>query len=177
MINVFHIARNVMLSYKIACIILLFFLSVIPAVARNVIRQIADTDSVKYSITYYDDRIGVELWHVTKIIEDAKGMIWFGSWNGLIRYDGYDFTSFKTKPGDGNDVRTDRIRNIISDTDVLKGSKSACGNIYCRMDDNLFLFDTASGLFSPVADNIKQQVQSAMHDDEKKYIRKYLTIS
>jgi AraC-like DNA-binding protein len=173
MINVFHIARNVMLSYKIACIILLFFLSVIPAVARNVIRQIADTDSVKYSITYYDDRIGVELWHVTKIIEDAKGMIWFGSWNGLIRYDGYDFTSFKTKPGDGNDVRTDRIRNIISDTDVLKGSKSACGNIYCRMDDNLFLFDTTSGLFSPVADNIKQQVQSAMHDDEKKYIRKY----
>lgn len=86
MINVFHIARNVMLFSKIACIFLLFLLSVIPAVARNVIRQIADTDSVKYSITYYDDRIGVELWHVTKIIEDAKGMIWFGSWNGLIRW-------------------------------------------------------------------------------------------
>ena len=58
------------------------------AEARGVAKRLVDTDTIKHSITYYDDRSGVELWHVTKIIEDRKGMIWFSSWNGLIRLTG-----------------------------------------------------------------------------------------
>ena len=167
--------HNNIVTYLIRLFCCIFMLGICAgyAEARGVVKRLVDTDTIKYSITYYDDRSGVELWHVTKIIEDRKGMIWFSSWNGLIRFDGYEFVSFKTKPGDGNDVMTDRVRNILPDTEVLKDSKDAKGNIFCRTDDKLFLFDVSTGLFSPVDERIMPLVQKAMAADEKLYINKY----
>ena len=158
---------------RLLCCIFMLGICAGYAEARGVAKRLVDTDTIRHSITYYDDRSGVELWHVTKIIEDRKGMIWFSSWNGLIRFDGYEFVSFKTKPGDGNAVMTDRVRNILPDTEVLKDSKDAKGNIFCRTDDKLFLFDVSTGLFSPVDEHIMPLVQKAMAADEKLYINKY----
>ena len=36
---------------------------------------------------------------VQDIIQDRNGYIWFSTWNGLNKYDGYVFTSFKSHPG------------------------------------------------------------------------------
>ena len=41
----------------------------------------------------YDDEIQIPIpqWHMTQMTQDRQGMIWFATWNGLCRYDGYDF--------------------------------------------------------------------------------------
>jgi ribonuclease Z len=38
--------------------------------------------------------------------------MWFSTWNGLCRYDGYEFQTFKPQAGDGCHMASDRIRNI-----------------------------------------------------------------
>ena len=33
---------------------------------------------------------------VQTIIQDKKGFLWFGTWNGLNKFDGYTFKNYKT---------------------------------------------------------------------------------
>ncbi|MBK0369927.1 hybrid sensor histidine kinase/response regulator transcription factor [Flavobacterium agrisoli] len=49
------------------------------------------------------------------IAKDAVGFIWFGSWNGVYRYDGKTFDYFYHNPNDPNSLPNNRIRNIVSD--------------------------------------------------------------
>ena len=37
---------------------------------------------------------------VTNILQDSKGFIWFSTWNGLNKFDGYTFNNYKAFPGD-----------------------------------------------------------------------------
>lgn len=49
------------------------------------------------------------------IVKDSLGYIWFGSWNGLYRYNGLEFEVFRTNPEDSLTIPGNRIRNIITD--------------------------------------------------------------
>lgn len=35
---------------------------------------------------------------VTDIVQDSKGFIWFATWNGLNKFDGYTFKNYKSIP-------------------------------------------------------------------------------
>ena len=48
------------------------------------------------TVTHYDEFSGMAQWYVTQIVQDKQGIIWFATWNGLDRYDGYTFESFKS---------------------------------------------------------------------------------
>ena len=65
-------------------------------------------------------------WHVTSMLQDRFGMLWFGTWNGLERFDGETFTLFKSHVGDRCAMPNDRIRDI-------KLGKDNC--IYCRNEN------------------------------------------
>ena len=41
---------------------------------------------------------------VESIVQDTQGFMWFGTWNGLNRYDGYKFKLFKHEAGDPNSL-------------------------------------------------------------------------
>ena len=71
-------------------------------------------------------------WYVTQIVQDHQGMMWFATWNGLNRYDGYEFQCFKSRPGDGIDIPSDRIQDMILADD---------GNLLCQIEGRVFLFD------------------------------------
>lgn len=103
------------------------------------------------TITCYDENSGLSQWHLTQMLQDDKGFMWFASWNGLNRFDGYDFASFKTKAGDGCPVTTDRIRDI---------RLAVNGNIYCRVDDRWYLFSTNTGHFSAISDTENRRLMS-----------------
>ena len=55
---------------------------------------------------------GLSHHHATSLVQDKNGMIWVATWNGLSRYDGYRFVSFKPKPGDGCSMDVNRIKDI-----------------------------------------------------------------
>ncbi|MBP3258252.1 MAG: helix-turn-helix domain-containing protein [Bacteroidales bacterium] len=89
------------------------------------------------SVTY-NDRSGLSHWIVSGIVQDRQGFIWLSTWNGLNRYDGYEFRQVKAVPGDGSHIRSEVIRKIDLDTD---------GNILCCIGDDMFMLDTKTYQF------------------------------
>ncbi len=99
------------------------------------------------SVTKYDEADGVPSAHVTQLLQDEQGFMWFSTWNGLCRYDGYEFKTFKPQAGDGCRMETDRIRNIK----LLPG-----GRILCFVDMGSYVFELSSYHFRDVSDDEKQ---------------------
>lgn len=91
------------------------------------------------TVTQYDEEDGVPSSHITQLLQDQQGFLWFATWNGLCRFDGYEFHTFKPLPGDGCQMMTDRIRDIGLRPD---------GKILCRVDEDYFLFDTKTCRFA-----------------------------
>lgn len=91
----------------------------------------------------YSENQGMNLWHITKMLQDKTGFMWISSWEGLTRFDGYHFVTFKSKAGDGSPLASNRIRDI---------ELAANGNIYCMVDENWFLFSQEQGAFFPISD-------------------------
>ncbi len=52
---------------------------------------------------------------VMAIMQDSKGFMWFGTWDGLNKFDGYDFTIYKSRPGDPSNISNNRIDYIHED--------------------------------------------------------------
>ena len=53
---------------------------------------------------------------VNKIYQDSQGYLWFGTQDGLNRYDAYDFLHFKTDPGNSNSLSHSWIWDIFEDS-------------------------------------------------------------
>lgn len=94
------------------------------------------------SVTY-DNRSGLSHWIVSDVLQDRQGFIWLSTWNGLNRFDGYEFRQIKTRPGDGTDIKSEVIRRIMQD---------GKGNIVCRTESGFFRFDTHNYRLEDVAD-------------------------
>jgi ligand-binding sensor domain-containing protein len=50
------------------------------------------------------------------IMQDCKGFLWFGTQDGLNKYDGYHFTIFKPDPEDPNSLSSTLITSIYEDS-------------------------------------------------------------
>src|SRR5262250_3091393 len=59
------------------------------------------------SIRHYDVSDGLAHSHVMAIHQDAKGYLWFATWEGLSRFDGYRFTNYGPRDGLGDPIIND----------------------------------------------------------------------
>ncbi|MEM7611545.1 MAG: two-component regulator propeller domain-containing protein [Pseudomonadota bacterium] len=83
---------------------------------------------------------GLSQSHVLSILQDRSGMMWFGTENGLNRYDGYEFKHFKRKRGVDGALTNDFINDMVED---------AGGNLWLATDGGgLVRFDTRSERFT-----------------------------
>src|SRR5882672_6728585 len=51
--------------------------------------------------------------NTTCMLLDSRGFMWFGTRDGLNRYDGYSFTVYKNNPSDKNSVGHNSIDGIV----------------------------------------------------------------
>ena len=54
---------------------------------------------------------------ITCVFQDSEGLMWFGSWDGLNRYDGSEIKVFKPNIFESKSISSNIIRNIIEDKD------------------------------------------------------------
>lgn len=54
---------------------------------------------------------------VLAVLQDRQGFLWFGTQDGLNRYDGYDFVVYKNDPDDANSLSLNSILALHEDQD------------------------------------------------------------
>jgi signal transduction histidine kinase/ligand-binding sensor domain-containing protein/DNA-binding response OmpR family regulator len=60
---------------------------------------------------------GLSYSKVISILQDHTGIMWFGTLNGLNKYDGYNFTVYKNNPDDSTSLSNNWINAIYEDKD------------------------------------------------------------
>jgi len=53
---------------------------------------------------------------INSITQDSTGNMWFATWSGLIRYDGYNFEVFRPTLGDSTSLPDKKIKIVYSDS-------------------------------------------------------------
>ncbi len=119
---------------------------------------------------------------VHSILEDNKGFLWFGTEDGLNRYDGYEFVVYRNNPNDPNSISDNFVWSIFEDsekniwvgtnngglnkydystnsfTTYLNNSKSGENNIRVIYEDskqNLWVGSNSAGIFKLDRNNNK----------------------
>lgn len=69
----------------------------------------------KYSVQYYSTEHGLSHQAVTCMLKDKDGFMWFGTWDGIDRFDGQKFLPFKSSPADRLPLGNGRIDQIVED--------------------------------------------------------------
>lgn len=72
-----------------------------------------------YEVEYLTSKDGLAQDAVRSIVKDKYGFMWFGTWNGLCRYDGYSFKTYKNIPGDTCSLANSRVHTIFKDKDGI----------------------------------------------------------
>ncbi len=67
------------------------------------------------SFEYLTAEDGLPQSTIRGIVKDRYGFMWFGTWNGLCRYDGYSFKIYRTIPGDTTSIASNRIHYLHKD--------------------------------------------------------------
>lgn len=92
-----------------------------------------------YNISYLGIDKGLSNNFVTSIYQDYKGFIWIGTYDGLNRYDGYNFEVYRNQPSDSSSLINNRIVSIFSQAD----------KIWIGTKKGISIYDYLTGNFSP----------------------------
>lgn len=79
--------------------------------------------------------------HVHSIAQDSTGFIWIATWDGLSRYDGYEFKNYYHNPSDLNSIAYFQVYKVL--VDFQNNVWVLCGNViskYNRNTDNFTRF-------------------------------------
>ncbi|WP_423149304.1 two-component regulator propeller domain-containing protein [Rubrolithibacter danxiaensis] len=91
------------------------------------------------------------------ILKDKQGFMWFGTQDGLNKYDGYKFTIYRHNPKDNRSLRNNNIESILEDSsgNLWIGTNGGGLSLYDRQTDSFhhYLQD------SPLGENIFTMLQ------------------
>lgn len=76
--------------------------------------------------------------YINCIFQDHKDFLWVGTNDGLNRYDGYNFTIYKSKPGQAGSLSNNIIKHITEDDK---------GHLWISTDAGLNVFDPTTETF------------------------------
>ena len=74
---------------------------------------------LKLNIEHIDNTMGLPSNEIRRIFQDQQGYLWFGSRNGLIRYDGYSFMLIKNSILQPNLMTFNAIMSIADDSNYV----------------------------------------------------------
>src|ERR1700684_1168128 len=68
-----------------------------------------------FKFCHFGTEGGLSQSNVTCILRDKQGFMWFGTRDGLNRYDGYDFDVYKNVPEDSLSLSSNFVTSIMED--------------------------------------------------------------
>ncbi len=123
----------------------------------------ADGQVNEFPFSHLTTQDGLSNSSVKHILRDYQGFMWFGTANGLNRFDGYTFKIYKHQPGDSSSLTDNIINTIYEDRDSL---------LWIGTDLGLHLFDRAKDEFlripGPLVDGKPvSRIISALLEDQR----------
>ena len=103
-------------------------------------------------ITHFGVEDGLMEHTVSRGLQDSFGYIWFSTHNGLVRFDGHRFVTYKARPGDHSPLQTNLIDYI---------EEQPNHDILCLSQHVYYIFHRATATFEYLCDDTVQ----APHDD------------
>jgi len=125
--------------------IILFFLAAIFS-AGPVFSQ----EFGQYSFTHYSVKNGLAAYSTNSVVQDERGYIWIATINGLQRFDGIRFLTFRHNPDDENSLPDNYVGQLLFDKQH---------NLWVVLGDgSIGIFDTKR--FAFIRANVKLRDQS-----------------
>lgn len=108
------------------------------------------------SVRLFDGDGGLNQRSVKQVAVDRDGVVWLATWNGLVRYDGYEFDIIRPSLTDSVRRYSSRFRDIRAAAD---------GRLWCRIDDRLVRFSPSDNRFEDIHSAIERRLgrKVAMH--------------
>jgi ligand-binding sensor domain-containing protein/signal transduction histidine kinase len=102
---------------------------------------------------------------VQAIVKDQHGFMWFGTQDGLNRYDGYNFKIYRHKPKDPTSLRKSYIRTLYVDRqkNLWVGTANGGLSLYDQQHDAFIHYKESSGNFN----GLSQKSVSAIYEDRQ----------
>ncbi|RCR70339.1 hybrid sensor histidine kinase/response regulator [Larkinella punicea] len=131
---------------KVICaVLLLFLLQVQPFNAR----------AVPIRFKHLTTNEGLSQNNVTCILQDKRGFMWFGTQDGLNRFDGYTFTVYRNDPKKANSLSHNFIRALYEDHKgrLWVGTEDGGLNLFNRETDNFVSFQRTADKLNSLSHN------------------------
>ncbi len=106
----------------------------------NSISLFSQRSNIKFKHLSIQD--GLSQSTVNCIFQDEQGFMWFGTQDGLNKYDGFQFINFKNDLNNSSSISNNFVNSIVQDTS---------GNLWIATNDGLNLFDLQSEKFTSYA--------------------------
>ncbi|MER0438727.1 two-component regulator propeller domain-containing protein [Emticicia sp. W12TSBA100-4] len=112
----------------------------------------------KFSFTRISTNEGLSQSHVSAILKDKQGFMWFATEEGLNKYDGYRFTTYKHSHTDHSTLNDNYIYDILEDNQ---------GNLWVATASGLDKFDRATdSFFHFFGENTKLSIRDIFQDSK-----------
>ena len=95
--------------------------------------------SPPFYFTHYQVENGLSNNAILCSVQDSNGFMWFGTKDGLNRFDGYSFKVFHSAPHNPNGLGSNFVRALLADQ---------AGQIWVGTDQGIYLFDPTTENFS-----------------------------
>lgn len=90
----------------------------------------------------YSEKVGLSGNYVTTIIQDDDGYLWVGTKNGLNRFDGYEFKTYKKTIDSKGGINNNYIKRLFLDSHKRMWVLTFAGvQLYDKQHDNFISFD------------------------------------
>jgi ligand-binding sensor domain-containing protein/two-component sensor histidine kinase len=128
-------------------------------VSFSVLKGNGEVNRQEYFFHHIRIEDGLSQSTVQTMIQDRKGYLWFGTFNGLNRFDGYTFKIYSNIPGDSSSLTDNCITALFEDSrgKILAGTVE--GNLNC--------FDRKTGRFKRY--DLTGNLNTEISPDEKSF--------
>ena len=135
-------SRKVLVLIVICC-----FVKMIPATAQP-----------KCNFEHFSTADGLSDNRIMCLMKDREGFMWMGSWTGINRFDGHNFVTYKSRPGDSSELKNNRIDFITEDD---------AGFLWLKAyDRQVYRFDKKTEQFLSFSDLIQAGTKSPADIDK-----------